>query len=185
MATEVVVEAHESVTYDGTNSAELLTAIARDVVEFQPWSIQSETGGVLTFVADIGDGPYTLSLAEGDRLVQSYEGWSPQVWEPDAFASRFRPLPDAVPPVAALSLGTATTPSIGANAQATVSVPLSPAQPSATYLAASALSGSAQLLGSLSIVSTTIVDADTVHVVVRNGGLLALAGATVIVSAVS
>ncbi len=174
------VQYHTYIVYDGTNSAAVLAFCQMDP-STAVWSIESETGGVLT-LKQVYDAPAFYELGVGDLVVTiGAPGQAgPNPMGANAFADFYKPLPPA-----ALSLGTATTPNIGANAQATVTVTLAPAQSSATYLAASALAGSSQLLGALSILSTTIVDADTVDVVVKNTGLLALAGATVVVSAVS
>jgi hypothetical protein len=80
-------------------------------------------------------------------------------------------------------VGYAVTPSLIIGASATVAVPMVPALPDAGYNVAVALAGSSQLLGALAILSATVVDADTVNVVIQNNGLLTLAGATVLVTA--
>lgn len=64
----------------------------------------------------------------------------------------------------------------------TVRVTLNAAMPSAAYTATAVLTGGA-VLGSLKINSTTIIDAQTVDVVVQSSGLLTLAAATVLVFA--
>jgi len=58
-----------------------------------------------------------------------------------------------------------------------------PALPDAGYNVAVALAGSSQLLGALAILSATVAGSAQVDVVVQNNGLLTLAGATVLVTA--
>jgi hypothetical protein len=82
-----------------------------------------------------------------------------------------------------LAVGYAVTPSLIIGASATVAVPMVPSLPDAGYNVAVALAGSSQLLGALAILGHSVVDADTVNVVIQNNGLLTLAGATVLVTA--
>jgi hypothetical protein len=82
-----------------------------------------------------------------------------------------------------LAVGYAVTPSLIIGASATVAVPMVPSLPDAGYNVAVALAGSAQLLGGLAILSATVAGSAQVDVVVQNNGLLTLAGATVLVTA--
>lgn len=81
------------------------------------------------------------------------------------------------------SAGTGAVPSLIANQQTTVQVTLRAAMADTDYEAVAVLIGGVSLLAALSIVSTTVVSATRVDVVVRNTGLITLAGATVLVQA--
>jgi hypothetical protein len=165
-----------AVQYTGSNSAEVLD-LAELATPVAPWSIQSESGGVLVLEFD-QDGPDTCTLNVGDWLVFEPKALFAGAYTDDAFQARLNhPLPLAV------SAGSAPVPTLGASAQTTVSVTIAPAQ-SGDYEAAAHLIGGSGLLADLEILSVTPDDADTVDVVVRNNGLVSLGGATVAVMAV-
>lgn len=84
-----------------------------------------------------------------------------------------------------ISAGTASVPSLGVNASTNVVVTLKLPMADTNYQAVPVLTGTTQLLGSLSITASTILTASTVQVTVQNTGLLTLAGATALVVALS
>lgn len=82
------------------------------------------------------------------------------------------------------AIGCAPVPSLVLSASTTVAVTLQPAMPDSSYTAYAALFAGISIT-SLQINSVTVVDEDTVNVVVQNVGLVTLAGATVTVHAVA
>lgn len=93
----------------------------------------------------------------------------------------YAPLSSVTDPV--LSAGYASVPSLLAGASTTVQVTLRLAMADTSYQEIPALTGTAQLLGALSITGSTIVSKTRVDVTVQNTGLLTLAGSTVLVIA--
>jgi hypothetical protein len=87
-------------------------------------------------------------------------------------------------PAPTTALGIASVPSLLGSAQTTVQVTIRPTLPNNTYNVAAALSGAVNLLASLSVLSISKVSGSRADVVVRNTGLLTLAGALVVVNAV-
>lgn len=87
---------------------------------------------------------------------------------------------------AVTAIGVAAVPSLGAGVtSAPFAVTLRPGMPSAAYTPYAVLVGSVTLLGGLSLISATVVDASTVNVVVKNTALVTLAGGSVLVFALS
>lgn len=175
--------AYESLQYDGTNSAAILS-LAEKATAYEPWSIDSETGGVLILEFDQG-GPDTVSINEGEFCLFVPHLMQFQVWPAGIYADRYGNYEDDLLPEIVLSAGSIATPLLGASASTTLGVPVAPAQPSSVYEVTATLAGSAALLNDLEITAVAIVDADTVNVTVRNNGLVSLGGATVIVAAAS
>lgn len=84
--------------------------------------------------------------------------------------------------------GKADVPTLGATASTTISVEIKPPMPDTGYSASAFITtasiGGLNLLGTLEVQQTTVVDASHVSVKVKNTGLLQLAGAIVNVLAV-
>lgn len=86
-------------------------------------------------------------------------------------------------PQPALAVGYGVVPTLAGGDTDTVTVPMVPSLPDDGYNVSIALAGAAQLLGSLQIIGHDVVSASAVDVSVRNNGILALGGATVLVTA--
>ncbi len=176
---------NEFIAYTGSNSAAIVAFGQHD--SERTWTKASEAGQVLTLSGQGSEGPPLERVMHvGDVAVLFSSTNLVFMSAAELTQSYIEVLTADLVGVQAVSAGYTTTPSILVGAQATIAVQLTPAQPSTSYhVPKPQLSGSAQLLGALSVESWAIVDADTVNVVVKNNGLLALAGATVLVTAVS
>lgn len=170
-----------SLQYDGTNSADVL-ALAQLKTNVSDWAIQSETGGILTLSFD-QSGPDTVSFAEDDWAVFIPNIMQLAAWPPSLYNDYFGLVP--APADFRLSMGYALTPAILGGNSATVAVQISPGQASESYQARAVLTGASSLLSELEITSVSVVDTDTVNVVVHNTGLISLSGATVVVTTLS
>lgn len=169
---------YRALAYTGSNSADLLD-LAELATQYT-WSIDSEGGGVLVLEFAVGGDVDTITLNTGNFLVFTPATLAVQVLTAAAYAARY----SDHGPQAAVSAGSAPVPTLGASASTTVGVTIAPAQAGTTYSAAAHLVGSSTLLADLEILSTTVVDSDTVNVVVRNNALLSLGGATAVVTAI-
>jgi len=179
--------------FDGFNQADMWSELLLNWPNMTVTASSSPSASAtFTIVTDLpNNGPQTLTWNVGDGfsrlgpvlngLVSAYTiANEPTVTDLGAFVdTRIA----AAAPVPTLAVGYAITPSLVVGASATVAVPMVPALPDSGYNVAVALAGSAQLLGALAILSASVVDTDTVNVVVQNNGLLTLAGATVLVTA--
>jgi hypothetical protein len=126
-------------------------------MDFNVGDFYSHTTGGFTLASSMADTKYFVPLAEFIRTAA---------------------------PQPAMAVGYEITPNLEAGASATVQVPMVPNLPDAGYNVSVALSGSAQLLGSLQIIGHTVVSASAVNVSVQNNnGSLELGGATVLVTA--
>jgi len=170
----LVVPYRESIQYDGTNGS---------------YIIDTWLSGSVTLISDTGT---TLTWENFEESVNHVDinGWltkfevsdqDPQGWSNANYLSQFVELPS--PPVLVLASGYALTPNILASASANVAVDLDTTMSGTSYEASAVLAGASSLLGSLAITSVAITDTNTVTVTVQNNGLLALAGATVVVTA--
>lgn len=161
-----------SVKYDGTNSAEVITVAE---LSGHDCSIVSESGGVLV-VAD--------NLFVVQKTINSGEWVYIDPENPNAIFevvtnTRFNELFFKTE----ISVGFAVVPTLLLSQSATVTVTLEVPFFDAAYSAVALLSGSLNLLGALQVNSVTVVDEDTVDVVVQNTGLVTLSGASVLVVA--
>jgi hypothetical protein len=172
--------------YTGSNSV----AIIDHLNQYNPspgvphtWGNNGEAAGVLTVGYDNGGDDHDEHVINtGDYVIADPNDANSSIFmTPADYADLYRDQP--IIPAVTLAAGSATVPSLIANAQTTVAVDLNVAFPNTSYTPVAFLSGGVSLLASLSILSTTIVDADTVNVVVKNTGLITLAGATVTVVA--
>lgn len=174
--------------FDGSNAQDMLDAVAA----LYPNAVISASSNypgasaTLTVVTDLdpNNAPSTIpfSVGEGFNLVAGGSYPVASLADATGMTSLAEFVRDHAP-APALAVGYGSTPNILVGASATVTVPMVPALPDAGYNVAVALAGSAQLLGSLQILGHTVVSASAVDVTVKNNGLLALAGATVLVTA--
>jgi len=171
----------QATLYDGANYTEMTEAASAYYAHTNyttPVAFVSAYPG-LGDLFTIQTDQYSFNLEPGQWLVQDKDVVYATNNTPH-FEAFYR-LPDLLTPT--LAVGYAVTPSLGIGASATVSVDMVPALPDAGYNVAVALAGSAQLLGALAILSATVAGSAQVDVVVQNNGLLTLAGATVLVTA--
>lgn len=187
--THAIVYSYRSVQYTGSNSADI-DALVTDFV------IDNETAGVLT--ATSGGTQFTINTTD---WVIYWQGAVQTVntntqyntyYVDDALVTDLTSVNGAITTlqgqVAALlaggtSVGLKESPTLLLGQSATVAVDIIPAMPNTSYAATAQLVASATVLGSLSITSTSIVDADTVNVTVQNSGLLNLSGVHILVTA--
>lgn len=170
----------QAIHFDGTNHGEVASA-AMEYFEhtapysYNPYINHTTSGSTITIQTD----QYYFTMYPDMVLIQ--DGYV--VGTTNTLADFTKLYREPVTPTATLAVGYAVTPSLGVGASATVAVDMVPALPDSGYNVGVALAGSAQLLGALAILSATVVDADTVNVVIQNNGLLTLSGATVLVTA--
>lgn len=185
----VPVQKHR--VFDGTNIPDMLDRLLPLWSEGYISASANYPGASATFSfttdPNPNNAPQTFNYAVGDSVLINVGGpYTAAVLADDTFVVPLESfILDHSPavPSPTLAVGYAVTPSLGIGASATVSVPMVPALPDSGYNVGVALAGSAQLLGALAILSATVVDTDTVNVVVQNNGLLTLGGATVLVTA--
>lgn len=149
------------------------------------WTKVSESGGQLHVSFFGGTGTVNTGdwvIREPSGLCQIYTSESLylfdyiEIVDPDTLALATMPV---------ISMGIAAVPTLLGSAQTNVSVTIRPTLPAVTgYSVAAVIVGGVNLLAALSVISTTIINASTVQVTVRNTGLLSLGGATVLVAAV-
>ena len=172
-----IVLKYRAIQYDGTNSAQIDGLIAS-------FDITSESGGVLH--ADSGGTSFTINT--NDFVVYS-QGYVYGVHPPadfNTFYSCNAACEDTVgftSGVVARSVGVSSVPALLLNASTTVGVTLNPAMPSSSYTAHAVLFDGVVAVGVLQVISTTIVSASLVNVVIQSVGLATLAGANVMVLA--
>lgn len=163
---------YPSVKYDGTNSAEVVQV---GELSGHDCSIVSESGGVLVVSDDTASQQRTLNTGEWAYIDPE----SPNSVFETVTNTRF----DELFFKTTVSAGTAGVPTLLLSQSTTVVVTLKIPFFDTSYVATAVLAGSLSLLGALQINSVTIVDEDTVNVVVQNTGLVTLSGASVLVLA--
>lgn len=190
--------------FNGTNAEDMLAAVQGAGYPDSYISASANYPGAsatlqITTDTNLNNGPYPIDFTVGSSWGFSAGGMYPSFSMADEgiFVPLKQYVEDLATPIAtaaasaavaalplpALAVGYAVTPNLIVGASATVTVPMVPSLPDAGYNVAVALSGSAQLLGALQILSATVVSASSVDVSVRNNGLLTLGGATVLVTA--
>lgn len=187
-----IVDRVNAIQYTGSNSAEIDDLITDFV-------ITSEAGGVLMFTSQ--GNPFVANTGDWVRFHQGYAtGVHTTAFLDFAFIRNavYADLPDTAAieaditqlqaDVAALeavsgllSAGVKECPLLIVG-NTTVSVDIIPAMPDTSYTPSAQLFASVALLGTLSIASVTVVDTDTVNVVVNNSGLIGLNGAAILVT---
>lgn len=182
-----------AVQYDGTNSAEIDGLIT-------DFTIDSEAGGVLMFTS--GGNPFVANTGNWVRYTQGFvlnthttasldtlfirNAVYTDLPDTAAIEADIDALQDAVEALEAsggglLSAGVKECPLLIVG-NTTVAVDIIPAMPDTSYTPHAELFASVALLGVLTIGSITVVDANTVNVVVNNGGLISVTGANVLVT---
>lgn len=178
-----VVSKLKAIQYTGSNSAEIDAAITN-------FDIVSETGGVLTFESPTGSSwpscPTNgwVGFTQGAvSSVQSNTDYNNSFIRNAVYddLSALATTVDALAAATLLSAGVKECPLLVVG-NTTVSVDIIPAMPDSSYTANAQLFASVALLGDLSITSVTVVDTNTVDVVVNNGGLISLTGANILVT---
>lgn len=170
----LVVPYKESIQYDGTNGTFIIDTFLDGSVDFV-----SDNGTTLVWenfeeaTRNVSVGGWVLKTSDNDGDPESITNAN--------YLEHYRDLPET--PVLTLAAGYALTPNILASASANVAVDLDTTMSGTGYEASAVLAGASSLLGSLAITAVSITDANTVTVTVQNNGILALAGATVIVTA--
>lgn len=164
----------EAEQYDGTNGSFLIGTFCSspnlDIVSDNGTTLVFEDGDNNTHTASAGD-----YLIRQSNLLDDF----PEVQTPAEYAQNWIP-----EPILSLAAGYALTPNItGSGGTANVGVDLDSTLSGTSYQASAVLAGTSTLLADLVITAVSITDANTVTVTVQNNGLLALAGATVIVTA--
>jgi hypothetical protein len=167
-----ITDRYNAIQYTGSNSAEIDSLITHlDIV--------SETGGVLTVESPTGT---AITPINTNDWVRYNQGVVVSVHGTTAFNNYF--VRNAVYDdfaTSVLSVGVKECPLLVVG-NTTVSVDIIPAMSSSNYTPNAQLFASVALLNDLSISSVTIVDANTVDVVVANGGLISLTGANILVT---
>lgn len=173
--------------YDGTNPEEIIAEMQKTWVgSYLETDASPDHIVVRTDTAQNGGTQYTFYVGDGWEWIQGL-GYLPASTLSDA--SAFQPLATFIADHAPVhnSVGVASVPTLGAGATTTtpVSITLSPAMTNDSYTAVGQLIGNAELLSNLEILSTNVIDENTVEVVVKNNGSSSLGGAKVLVNAVS
>lgn len=186
-----VVPKLKAIQYTGSNSAEIDSLIPN-------FDIVSEAGGVLTIESPTGTAwpsvntndwiGYTQGVVSSVQSNTDYNNSfirNAVYTDVSGFADDISDLQDAVGDLQAapalMSAGIKECPLLIVG-NTTVSVDLIPAMPDTSYTPNAQLFASVALLGSLSITSATVIDTNTVDVVVANGGLVSLTGANILVT---
>jgi hypothetical protein len=163
----------ESIQYDGTNGS-FICGTWLDV------TLDSDDGEVLVFL----DGDQNLTnVPQNYYLIRSRstDQFPTAIVSPSDYALMWHEL---VASALTLAAGYALTPSItGSGGTANVAVDLNTSMSGTGYEATAVLAGTSALLADLDITAVAVTDNNTVTVTVQNNGALALAGATVIVTA--
>lgn len=166
-----IVDRYQAIQYTGSNSAEIDAAIS-------DFTIVSETGGVLTFQSPGGGSNQTASTNDWLRYTQ---GTVQSVHSPSAFTTFFTVV--SVPAdLGILAAGIKECPTLSPG-NTVVSVDLTTTMPDTSYTPQAQIFAAAGILGSVSITSVDVNDADTVDVTVNNSGLVGLTGARILVTA--
>jgi hypothetical protein len=166
----------DSLQYDGTNG----TYIAETYLDGAVYSVYSDTGTVLTLVE--GGENFTVIPLNGWVVRALWNSGPYWTGSNTTYLAQWAEVPTSSE--LTLAAGYALTPSIsGSGGTANVAVDLSVVLSNTSYQTAAVLAGTSALLSDLSITDVTITDTNTVTVEVTNNGTLALAGATVIVTA--
>lgn len=186
-----IVDRYNAIQYTGSNSAEIDGLVTHlDII--------TETGGVLTVESPTGTSITPINTNDWVRYNQgvvvsvhdtssfnNYFVHNAVYADISSFGADISDLQDAVDALEAvpamLSAGVKECPLLIVG-NTTVSVDIIPSMPSSTYTPNAQLFASVAVLGALSISSVTVVDANTVDVVVNNGGLVSLTGANVLVT---
>lgn len=174
--------------FDGTNQAEMWAEMSLTWANMSV-SASSAPGSAASFtiITDLpNNGPQTIEWEVGDgfnRINPGYGYLSKSTLADPATFMDLTKFVQATAPAATLAVGYAPTPSIAGGDSETVTVPMVPALPDDGYAVSIALAGGSQLLGSLQVIGHDVISASAVDVTVRNNGILALGGATVLVTA--
>lgn len=174
-----VVYSYRAVQYTGSNGSEI-DAIIPD------FTIDSESGGTLNFTSNSAS-----YVAHTNDWIVYWQHYVNSVhsnsdfnlfWVKDALTDELDSLKSTVTTLAAgatsssRSVGLKETPTLLLNQSTTVSVDVIPAMADTDYTPYVQLVGPSTALGSLSVTSVSVTDADTVSVVIQNSGLVSLSG---------
>lgn len=169
-----IVEKYKAIQYTGSNSTEIDAAITS-------LTIVSETGGTLTVESPTGGTSWAIATNEWVRFTQGAIQSKHSNTDFNTFYARNAVYDDLAAVSGVLSAGIKECPLLVVG-NTTVSVDIVPTMPSSTYTPNAQLFASVTLLADLSISSVSVVDANTVDVVVSNGGSASLTGANILVT---
>lgn len=172
MAIRPASKKYPSVKYTGSNSAEVIQV---GELSGHDCSIVSESGGVLVVSDDTASQQRTVNSGEWAYIDPESPNSVFEVVTQTVFNNFFFKTE--------ISVGIAGVPTLLLTQSTTVTVTLKVPFFDTSYTPVALITGSLTLLGALQINSVTIIDEDTVNVVVQNTGLLSLSGASVLVVA--
>lgn len=167
-----VAQLSQAVQYTGSNSADIDAQVPNV-------SIISESGGVL--ILDVNGNP--LTVVTGDWVIFNVSGVA--ALQDSQFLTEW----DCVVRCEEMSsvvsaIGIALVPTLDPTDSVIVPVTLNPPMPTATYTAYASRFSSTST-SDLAINSVTVVDTDTVNVLVQNMGLTTISGASIMIHAVN
>lgn len=167
-----VAQLSQAVQYTGSNSADIDAQVPNV-------SIVSESGGVL--ILDVNGNPLTVNTS--DWVIFNVSGIaalpnSLYLVEWDCVV-RCEEMASVVS-----AIGIALVPTLDPTDSVIVPVTLNPPMPTATYTAYASRFSSTST-SDLAINSVTVVDTDTVNVLVQNMGLTTISGASIMIHAVN
>lgn len=170
--------------YDGTNADEIFTAGSDG--QDGTWTY-NEDNDILTIRCTYDPEVFEEWAApvDGCFLFRPNGGVS-QALTNSEFTDNYAVVLEALNPPVENSFGIEAVGTVNdLGATVTRNVELKPAMPNTSYHVAAVISGGANLLANLEVVSETIVDESNVSVVVRNNGLTASTGGKIVVTAVN
>lgn len=165
----------ESVTFNGTNQVDVIAHLTLCGISATHQPLTN------TIAANIGTG----TIHVGDRLFRDIISgpFATRLVTP-AEAAQYYTLDKSGDQTDVVGLGVATVPTLLGGVEVNVDVTIRPTYLDTNYQAVAIVTGALSILAALSVVSTTIVNATTVRVRVRNTGLLSISGGSVLVSTI-
>lgn len=189
-----IVDGRRTIKYSGSNSSDIISAVGGDC------SLVSESGGTLV----LNSSSTNWTIHTNDQVVY-WQHMIVNVFDQstfdfffaiDALASDLTAINSSITTLtsqvnslaagstsSARSVGLKESPTLLFSQSTTVAVDIIPAMPDTSYTPVAQLVAPSTALGSLSITSVSVVDADTVNVVVQNSGLVSLSGVHILVVA--
>lgn len=175
MTTVAVFERKLATNYTGSVASANEIVATASLSFYYNWVVQSHVVNGTLVIHEVSNSAPDMTLNPGEYLLTKFNVATPEVVDQFTFEHDFTH--DTV------SVGTAAVPTLLLAQSVTVPVTLKKSFIDTAYSAIALLSGSLNLLGALQVNSVTIVDEDTVDVVVQNTGLVTLSGASVLVVA--
>lgn len=161
-----VVRAFTAVQYTGSNGDEIVSWLGGNAVRTpDPINLIVTKGGIVR------------TAAPTDWVLRSKNSMWWGVNTNDVYLGMWSRLEPTI------SLGAAATPLMVGNSTATVDVSLAPVPSNAFYTPVAIVTGPATVIAVLTVQSWQVISNSTVRVTLRNTGLAALGGGTVLVAA--